>query len=52
MPQLMDLGESVRYVTNFQNLLIKGLAGLVAIDQHEPLMALSFMPCLNVARCS
>jgi hypothetical protein len=48
MLQVMDLDKSVRYATNFQNRLIKGLTSLVAMDQHEQLMAPSSMPCLEV----
>jgi hypothetical protein len=48
MLQVMDLDKSVRYATNFQNRLIKGLTSLAAMDQHEQLMAPSSMPCLEV----
>ncbi len=48
MLQVMDLDKSVRYATNFQNRLIKGLTSLAAIDQHVQLMAPSSMPCLEV----
>ena len=34
----MDLDKSVRYATNFQNRLIKGLTSLAAMDQHEQFM--------------
>ncbi len=47
MLQVMDLDKSVRYATNFQNRLIKGLTSLAAMDQHEQLMAPSSVTCLE-----
>jgi hypothetical protein len=38
MLKVMDLDKSVRYATNFQNRLIKGLTSLAAMDQYEQLM--------------
>lgn len=38
MLKVMDLDKIVRYATNFQNCLIKGLTSLVAMDQHQQLM--------------
>ena len=47
MLKVMDLDKSVRYATNFQNRLVKGLTSLAAMDQHEQLMASSSIPCLG-----
>ncbi len=47
MLKVMDLDKSVRYATNFQNRLVKGLTSLAAMDQHEQLMVSSSIPCLE-----
>jgi hypothetical protein len=47
MLKVMDLDKSVRYATNFQNRLVKGLTSLAAMDQHEQLMASSSILCLE-----
>jgi hypothetical protein len=47
MLKVMDLDKSVRYATNFQNRLVKGLTSLAVMDQHEQLMASSSIPCLD-----
>jgi hypothetical protein len=47
MLKVMDLDKSVRYATNFQNRLVKGLTSLAAMDQHEQLMNSSSVPCLE-----
>jgi hypothetical protein len=35
MLEIMDLEKNTRYVTSFQNRLIKGFTALAALDQYE-----------------